>query len=136
MSDRFNVHLNVPAPHAGCSDPSNCDCDCLPCKRAWEAAGRPTPTTAQMTPEQQRKWLSHDRPNAPPKYRIEAENLVDLFAKLVYLMKLERDEKPDAHVNVMTLELRDRSKATVKLGKGAADPRYRAGIEIDGARLG
>lgn len=128
MSERINVHGTEREPHASCPDPANCDCDCLPCKRTWEAAGRPSPSNpSPPLPEP---------PPPPPKYRIEANNLVDLFAKLVYLMKLERDESPDSHVNTMTLELRDRSKATVKLGKGAADPRYRAGIEIDGARLG
>jgi len=28
-------------PHLRCVDPTTCDCDCLTCKRAWSAAGRP-----------------------------------------------------------------------------------------------
>lgn len=71
-----------------------------------------------------------------PKFRIEGSSFTDLAAKLVYLMKLEREANPDSHVNKVQLCMRDGSKITVQLSKAPADGTARRGIEIDGARLG
>lgn len=71
-----------------------------------------------------------------PRYRIEGDSFVDIATKLVYLMKTEREESPDSHVNKIQLCMRDGSKVTVQLSKTPADGSARRGIEIDGARLG
>lgn len=38
---RTPIHDGSPPHHGGCSNPAMCDCECTPCKRIWEAAGRP-----------------------------------------------------------------------------------------------
>lgn len=73
-----------------------------------------------------------------PKYRIEADSLDGLAAKLVYLMKLENEkEGPDGpRIDTMNMVMAENSKVSVRLSKKPKDERAREGIEIDGARLG
>lgn len=76
-----------------------------------------------------------------PKYRIEANSVDEIAAKLVYLMKLENlagTLEPDVgpRVDTMTCVLRDGSKVKIMLSKKPADPNARKGIEIHGAALG
>ncbi len=77
-----------------------------------------------------------------PKYRIEANSVDEIAAKLVYLMKLENEQgtiEPDEvrpRVDVMTCVARDGSKVKISLSKKPADGNCRRGIEIDGFRLG
>jgi hypothetical protein len=77
-----------------------------------------------------------------PKYRIEADGLDGLAAKLVYLMKLENDacsiepNKSTPRVDIMKCVTRCGSTVRISLTRKPADPNARSGIEIDGARLG
>lgn len=76
-----------------------------------------------------------------PKYRIEADSVDEIAAKLVYLMKLENEAghlDPDVgpRVDTLTCILNDGSKVKIMLSKKPADRNARRGIEIDGARLG
>ena len=76
-----------------------------------------------------------------PKYRIEANSVTEIAAKLVYLMKLENeagklDPEIGPRLDTMTCILRDGSKVKIMLSKKPADPNARQGIEIEGARLG
>ena len=76
-----------------------------------------------------------------PKYRIEANSVDEIAAKLVYLMKLENEAgelepEPRPRVDVLTCVTVDGSKVRISLSKKPGDRNCRQGIEIDGARLG
>lgn len=49
IDGRGDVHPGESSPHMDCPDPATCDCDCHGCKRAWERAGRPSPSPREST---------------------------------------------------------------------------------------
>ena len=72
-------------------------------------------------------------------YRIEANNVEGLAARLVQLVKLEvaegRLEGQGAKGNRLTCELADGSKVTIRLGDKELDESVRDGIEIEGRSI-
>ena len=48
IDGRGDVHPDESSPHTDCPDPATCDCDCHGCKRAWERAGRPSPSPREI----------------------------------------------------------------------------------------
>ncbi len=75
-----------------------------------------------------------------PRYRIEANSVDEIAAKLVYLMKVENEagelEPGGPRLDRLSCVTNDGSKVTITLSKKPKDARCRNGIEIDGARLG
>lgn len=70
--------------------------------------------------------------SAPPKYRIEADTITGLIARLVYLVRVENPSLGEMRATCL-----DGSRVSLKFNaKKEPEARCRQGIEIDGARLG